>query len=56
MIKDGDAIETSGELRLALTENIVCEYQLTIPKLESDTVLSNMVLFESVELEDHNEW
>ena len=36
--------------------NLVCEYQLRIPRLEPDTMLSNMVPLESVELEYHDEW
>ena len=51
-----DANETSGELGLALPGNVVGESQLRIPKFEPDTMLSNIVPLESVELEYHNEW
>ena len=46
--KKGDANETAGELGLALHDNQVGESQLKIPKLEPDTILSNMVPLESV--------
>ena len=41
---------------LALPGNPVGESQLRIPKLEADTMLSNIVPLESVELEYHDEW
>ena len=56
VMREADAIETSGELRLALPNNLVRESQLIIPKLEPDTMLSNIVPLESVELEYHDEW
>ena len=56
VIKEADANETSGELGLALTGNLVGESQLRIPKLEPDTMLCNIVPLESVELGYHNEW
>ena len=54
--READANETSGELGLALPGNLVGESQLRIPKLEPDTMLSNIVPLESVELEYHDEW
>ena len=56
VIRDADANETSGELGLALPGNIVRESQFRIPKLEPDTMLSNIVALVSVELEYHDEW
>ena len=38
-----DANETSGEFSLALSGNLVGESQLRIPKLEPDTMLSNLL-------------
>ena len=40
----------------ASPDNIVGESQLRIPKLEPDTMLSNIVYLKSVELEYHDEW
>ena len=54
-MRKADANETSGELGLALPDNLVGESQLRIPKLEPVTMLSNIVPLESVELEYHNE-
>ena len=54
--READANETSGELGLALPGNLVGESQLRIPMLEPDTMLSNIVPLESVELEYHDEW
>ena len=45
-----EADETSGELGLALHGNLVGESQLRIPKLEPDTMLSNIMPLKSVEL------
>ena len=56
VIREDDANETYGELGLTLPGNLVGESQLRIPKLEPDTMLSNIVLLESVELEYHDEW
>ena len=56
MIREADANETSGELGLTLLGNLVGESQCKIPKLEPDTMLSNIVFFVSVELEYHDEW
>ena len=42
VIRGADANETSGELELALPGNLVGESQLRIPKLEPDTMLSNL--------------
>ena len=56
VIREANANETSGEIRLALPGNLVGESQFRIPKLEPDTILSNIVPFESVELEYHEEW
>ena len=56
MIREAGDNETSGELGLALPGNIVGESQLTIPKLEPDTMLPSIVSLESVELEYHDEW
>ena len=42
VIREADAIETSGELGLALPGNLVGESQLRIPNLEQDTMLSNI--------------
>ena len=55
MIREADANETSGELGLAFPGNLVGESQLRILKLEPDTMLSNIVSLESVELEYHDE-
>ena len=54
MIIEDDANETSGELGLALPGDLVGESQFRIPKLEPDTMLSNIVPLVSVELEYHN--
>ena len=54
VIREADANETSGELGLALP--LVGESQFRIPKLEPDTMLSNIVPHVSVELEYHDEW
>ena len=56
MIREADANETSGELGLALSGTLVGESQFRIPKLEPDTMLSNIVPLVSVELEYHDEW
>ena len=56
VIREADANETSGELGLALPGNLVGESQFRIPKLEPDTMLSNIVPLVSVELEYHDEW
>ena len=56
VIREADANETSGELGLALPGNLFGESQFRIPKLEPDTMLSNIVPLESVELEYHDEW
>ena len=56
MIREADANETSGELGLALPGNRVGESQFRIPKLEPDTMFSNIVPLVSVELEYHDEW
>ena len=56
VIRGDDANETSEELGLTLTGNLVVESHLRIPKLEPDTMLSNIVLLESVEIEYHDEW
>ena len=56
VIKEADTNETSGELELAVPGNLVGESQLRIAKLEPDTMLSNIVPLESVELEYHDEW
>ena len=37
-------------------KNLVGESQLRIPKLEQDTMLSNIVPLESLELEYTDEW
>ena len=44
MIIEADANETSGELGFALPGNLVGESQFRIPKVEPDTMLSNIVL------------
>ena len=41
---------------LALPGNLVGESQFKIPKLEPDTMLSNIVPLVSVDLEYHDEW
>ena len=56
LIREADANKTSGELGLGFPGNIVEESQLRILKLEPDTLLSNIVPLESVELEYHDEW
>ena len=56
VIREADANETSGELGLALPGNLVGESQIIIPKLEPDTMLSNIVPLVSVKLEYHDEW
>ena len=56
VIRETDANATSGELGLALPGNLVGESQLRIPKLDQDTMLSNIVPLEYVELEYHDEW
>ena len=48
MIREYDANKTSGEIGLALSGNLVGESQLRIPKLQPDTMLSNIVRLESV--------
>ena len=55
VIREADANET-GELGLALPGNLVRESQFMIPKLAPDTMVSNIVPLESVELEYHDEW
>ena len=50
-----DTNETSGELGFALSGNLVGDSQLRILLLEPDTMLSNIVPLESVELEYHDE-
>ena len=55
VIRDDDAIETSGEDGLALPGSLVGESQLRIPKLEPDIIFSNRVPLVSVELEYHAE-
>ena len=55
VIRKADANEASWELWLAFPGNLVGESQLRIPKLEPDTMLSNIVPLESVELEYHDE-
>ena len=56
VIREADANEISGELGLALPGNLVGESQFRIPKLEPDTMISNIVPLISVELEYHDEW
>ena len=56
VIREADVNETSGELGLALPGNLVGEAQFRIPKLEPDTMVSNIVPLVSVELEYHDEW
>ena len=56
VIGEADANETSGKLVLAFPGNLVGESQFRIPKLEPDTMLSNIVPLVSVELECHDEW
>ena len=56
VIRKADVNETSGEVGLALPGKLVGESQLRITKLEPDTMLSNMVPLESVELKYHDEW
>ena len=56
VIREADANETSGELGLELHGNVVGESQFKIPKLEPDTILSNIVPLESVELQYYDEW
>ena len=56
VIREADANETSGELGLALPGNLVGESQFRIPKLEPDTMLSNIVPLVSLELEYHDGW
>ena len=56
VIRKVDANETSGELGLALLGNLVGESQLRIPKLEPDTMLSNIVPLDYVQLKYHDEW
>ena len=51
VIREADDNETPGDLGFALPGNLVCESQLRIPKLEPDTMLTNMVALESVEPE-----
>ena len=43
VIREADAIETSGELGLALLDYLVGESQLRIPNLEPDAMLSIML-------------
>ena len=54
VIREADANETSEELGLALPSNLVDKSQLRIPNFEPDTMLSNIVFLESVELEYHD--
>ena len=56
VIREADANETSRELGFALPGNLVGDSQFIIPKLEPDTMLSNIVPLVSVELEYHDEW
>ena len=56
VIREADANMTSWELGVALPGNLVGESQFRIPMLEPDTMLSNIVPLESVELEYHDEW
>ena len=56
VIREADANETSGELGLALPGILVGESQFRIPKLEPDTMLSNIVPLVSVEHEYYDEW
>ena len=56
LIREADANETSGVLGLALPGNLVGQSRMRIPKFEPDTMLSNIVPLESVELEYHDEW
>ena len=56
VIREADANLTSGELGLAMQGNLVGKSQLIIPKLEPDTMFSEIVPLESVELEYHVEW
>ena len=56
VMREADANDTPGELGLTLPGILVGEYQLRIPKLESDTMLYSIVPFEYVELEYHDEW
>ena len=51
VIREADANDTSGELGLALPGNLVGESQFRIPKLEPDTMLSNIVHLVSVDRE-----
>ena len=44
VIREDNANEISGEPGLALPGNLVGESQLRIPKLEPDTMLSNIVI------------
>ena len=44
VIREAYANETSGELGLALPGHLVRESQLRIPKLEPDTMLSNIII------------
>ena len=55
VIREASANETSGEIGLALPGSLVAESQFRIPKLEPDTMLSNIVPLESVDLEYHDE-
>ena len=50
VIIEADDNVTSGGLGLALPGNLVGESQLRIPKLEPDTMLSNIVPLEYVAL------
>ena len=54
VIRETDANETSGELGLAFPGYLAGESQFRIPKLEPDTMLSNIVPLESVEPEYHD--
>ena len=56
VIREADANETSGELGLAFPGHLVGASQFRIPKLEPDTMLSNIVPLDYVELEYHDEW
>ena len=56
VIREAAAKETSGKLGLALPVILPGESQFITPKLEPDTMLSNIVPLVSVELVYHNEW
>ena len=56
MVREADAIETSGELGSAFGGTLVGLSQLSIPKL--DPLIESSILFPlvSVDLEYHDEW